>query len=914
MNTHRHRGSDRPRRASSKVAAFAIVGALAATAVASSSTFGTASAIVVPTPVLVTGFGDGTGACTVAPTTTTCPTLRLAVGRANASPGTTITLPAGVYSLTKGPIAVSGAGTKIVGAASPVGASPTLINAGGKRGFDVGAKNVVFSGIAITNGNGGLTGGGAIAVNPTATGFVLSDSTIFGNVGSVGGGVEVYGSALIERSTFTGNSAVIKGGAIHASGIVEVVNSTFTGNSGGRGGAIAIWALGKGAISYSTFVDNTSCGRLGGGVDRYSGSLVVTGSVLTATGTGAKTGSDCSNGPKLVGVNFVGNAADCSVIAGTPPPLTATSPGPMTLGALANNGGPTQTIAPAGGSVGLDVSLTECKVVGTNGFLGVALTVDQRSLPRPSGLTVPPRCDLGAFETTPFDVELALSSSTLTPPVGASTIPAANIPGAVSETSALFDTSLRSNPLRAFPLTAAPLRAFPLRAFPLRAFPLRAFFTAAAPLRAFPLRAFPLRAFPLDTVLLSDLVLLTDGGWEQVLAGTPLAGVPLQALTMSDVQSLLDPNLVPPLDPPLTQAKYDQIANIDFADLNLEGTPLRAFPTVAFLLWSVPLRAFPLRAFDGSNIDWCTQYADFCANLGQTSSAQFGDDVTLASLALAGESLDDLDLTASPLGTFFQTAGSLQSFPLRAFPLRAFDILSSPLRAFPLRAFPLRAFTGPDAIFDCSKIIPAGATCDQATVTAAISNLALGDVVDKLLDVDLAKLIALVASDAALAAAFDEYGLSDLLVGLIPPESVPWESIDLNVAGLQNAASPLVDPFVYQADITLSAAAATTSLQVVLPEGFVYVPKGSTLNGKPLGDPVLSLSLETDGCGAGAGRTILTYALANLPAGLSSCGSQRSSRSDARCRHRRCVRGCYGRQPERRELGHVERDCRRRRR
>ena len=111
----------------------------------------------------------------------------------------------------------------------------------------------------------------------------------------------------------------------------------------------------------------------------------------------------------------------------------------MTLGALANNGGPTQTIAPAGGSVGLDVNLTECKVVGTNGFLGAALTVDQRGLPRPSGRNVPPRCDLGAFETMPFDVELALSSSTPTPPVGASTIPAANIPGAVSETQALFD-------------------------------------------------------------------------------------------------------------------------------------------------------------------------------------------------------------------------------------------------------------------------------------------------------------------------------------------------------------------------------------------------------------------------------------------------------------------------------------------
>ena len=459
----------------------------------------------------------------------------------------------------------------------------------------------------------------------------------------------------------------------------------------------------------------------------------------------------------------------------------------MTLGALANNGGPTQTIAPAGGSVGLDVNVTECKVVGTNGFLGAALTVDQRSLPRPSGRNVPPRCDLGAFETTPFDVELALSSSTTDPARRREHDPRREHPGRRErDASALFKSSLGASPITCVPPHGRPDPAFPIQRLPDPGLPDPGVLHAAAPIRAFPIRAFPIRAFPLDTVLLSDLVLLTDGGWEQVLKGTPFEGVPLQALTMSDLQSLLDPNLVPPL----TQAKYDQIANIDFADLDLEGTPLRAIPTVAFLLWSVPIRAFPIRAFDGSNVDWCTLYPDFCANLGVTSSAQFSDDVTLASLALAGESLADLDLTASPLGTFFKTANSLQSLPIRAFPIRAFDILSSPIRAFPIRAFPIRAFTGPDAIFDCAKIIPAGATCDQATVTAAIANLTLGDVVDKFLDVDLSKLIALVASDAALTSAFDQFGLSDLLVAIIPPESVPWEQVDLTVAGIQNAAFP----------------------------------------------------------------------------------------------------------------------------
>ena len=199
----------------------------------------------------------------------------------------------------------------------------------------------------------------------------------------------------------------------------------------------------------------------------------------------------------------------------------------MTLGALANNGGPTQTIAPAGGSVGLDVNVTECKVVGTNGFLGAALTVDQRSLPRPSGRNVPPRCDLGAFETTPFDVELALSSSTPTPPVGASTIPAANIPGAVSETRRPLQV-LRS--ARQFPIRRSPSRRRPIKAFPIQRLPDQGLpdpgvlHRGGADSRRSRSGRFPIRAFPLDTVLLSDLVLLTDGGWEQVLKGTPFEG------------------------------------------------------------------------------------------------------------------------------------------------------------------------------------------------------------------------------------------------------------------------------------------------------------------------------------------------------------------------------------------------------
>ena len=459
MSGYRRSRGDRPRYGSSKVGAFGVIVALVATAVVS-STSGTASAIVAPpTPILVTGLGDGTGTCAVAQPTTTCTTLRAAVARASSVPGTTITVPAGVYSLTKGPIAVNGAGTKIVGAASPVGATPTLDQRGRQARLRRQREERHLQWRRDHQRQWRTDGRWRHRRQCDGHGLrVVRQHDLRERRQR-----RRWRRGLRDRAHRTIDVLRQLGGdqgrwhprQWHRRGREQHVHRQL----GGRGGAIAVWSLGKGAISYSTFVDNTSYGRLGGGVDRYSGSLVVTGSVLTASGATAKTGSDCSNGPKLVGLNFVGNATDC-VLAGTPP-LTATAPGPMTLGALANNGGPTQTIAPAGGSVGLDVNVTECKVVGTNGFLGAALTVDQRSLPRPSGRNVPPRCDLGAFETTPFDVELALSSSTPTPPVGASTIPAANIPGAVSETGALFKSSLGASPIRAFPLTSAPIQRLP---------------------------------------------------------------------------------------------------------------------------------------------------------------------------------------------------------------------------------------------------------------------------------------------------------------------------------------------------------------------------------------------------------------------------------------------------------------------
>ena len=68
--------------------------------------------------------------------------------------------------------------------------------------------------------------------------------------------------------------------------------------------------------------------------------------------------SDCSGTPDLIGLNLVSNDSGCNPVG---PILVAESDGvgPLNLGLLRDNGGPTETVAVLDGSAALDaVALT----------------------------------------------------------------------------------------------------------------------------------------------------------------------------------------------------------------------------------------------------------------------------------------------------------------------------------------------------------------------------------------------------------------------------------------------------------------------------------------------------------------------------------------------------------------------------
>jgi hypothetical protein len=122
--------------------------------------------------------------------------------------------------------------------------------------------------------------------------------------------------------------------------------------------------------------------------------LVSFGSVVTGPEGGAN--CDLASPAQSLGYNFSDDATCGFTNVATGDRENAGSPG---LGALASNGGPTQTMLPLAGSPLLDwIPLGACG--GGNDLAGFPVTTDQRGVGRPQG----PGCDVGAVE-----VEFVLS-------------------------------------------------------------------------------------------------------------------------------------------------------------------------------------------------------------------------------------------------------------------------------------------------------------------------------------------------------------------------------------------------------------------------------------------------------------------------------------------------------------------------
>ena len=160
--------------------------------------------------------------------------------------------------------------------------------------------------------------------------MTVTDSTIADNSAFQGGGVSnnFGGTLTIVDSTLANNSANQYGGAIDNVGTLTIISGTIAYNivsNGGTGAGIDVYA-GTTAL-YDTIVDLNTIGT---GTAAVADDI--TGSVSTASAY------------NMIGVGGLTNGVNNNLVGVTKPGLAT---------GLANNGGPTQTIALLAGSPAL---------------------------------------------------------------------------------------------------------------------------------------------------------------------------------------------------------------------------------------------------------------------------------------------------------------------------------------------------------------------------------------------------------------------------------------------------------------------------------------------------------------------------------------------------------------------------------
>lgn len=366
---------------------------------------------------------SGDGICSASSAGNQC-TLRAAIGQAQFTPGADkIVLGAGTYQLLDGLGQLSVTSSVTIEGA---GARTTTIRAAADSRVMAASGNLILRDVGITGGSpkstSGIRGGGitVTAGDATLERVAIYNNTVTSASNAWGGGIAADGGSLeIIDSTISGNTAVGRldastggnatGGGVAIASPTIIRRSTISGNVT-RGFNAGSFSTGGGvAASDETTLEHvTIAGNVASTVADSSG--FKQGGNLYVQGTGQRI---------LAGVILAGGAAnngpDCYVASGTVTEtarnLSSTADclgagsirnAAVQLGALGNNGGPTDTIRPAAGSPAINAA-TNC---GTR-------TADQRGAKLPAGAG----CDLGAVEVG-GDRKVTLQSSATAPAAG----------------------------------------------------------------------------------------------------------------------------------------------------------------------------------------------------------------------------------------------------------------------------------------------------------------------------------------------------------------------------------------------------------------------------------------------------------------------------------------------------------------
>ena len=364
-----------------------------------------------PATWYVSSTGSDTRSC--ATSATACATITHALTLA--SPGDTIDVSGTIHdnvTITSAE-GTSGDPITITGASAPPN-SPAVVN-GSASGIDfLVLGGVVLDHLTMTNGAAGVY----IVNNASAS---VTNSTVSGNGGQSGGGIynSYFGTLTVTNSTVTGNTATYSsgqggyGGGIYSAGTATIVSSTITSNTvtGGYGQGGGLWeGLNPTTVIASTIDGNTASGS-GGGIFN-AGSTVDLGASIVAGNTANGSGNNCSGTSNYVSLNYnLSNDSTCFLIASHDQPGVNS----FSVGALAANGGPTQTMLPASNGAAAGKIPTGTTLAS----IQVCAGTDQRGVSRPDVAAGETECTVGATEAVAGVAPGAITSaSSASFPVG----------------------------------------------------------------------------------------------------------------------------------------------------------------------------------------------------------------------------------------------------------------------------------------------------------------------------------------------------------------------------------------------------------------------------------------------------------------------------------------------------------------
>ncbi len=204
---------------------------------------------------------------------------------------------------------------------------------------------------------------------------------------------------------------------------------------------------------------------------------------------------------------------------------------------------------------------------------------------------------------------------------------------------------------------------------------------AGTPLVSLRLESLPIE-IPLSTIPISRST--APHTWQELLAGTVLAGIPIQNVTWSQVRALNPPSL----------------GAITVGDVDWTGSALRDLPLAALTFGGADITTIVIPLQPGEPAGDTTPAQRWCYLLNQAQSGSCADPSSLVGQTLIGVGvrgaplkniplknipLKNIDLTSSPLKNIPLKNIVLQVSPLKNIPLKNIDVADSPLKNIPLK-------------------------------------------------------------------------------------------------------------------------------------------------------------------------------------------------------------------------------------